>query len=62
MSHPTRPNDNSDSSPEELEKKLVNLWLAVAVIELFVFACFYVLKVAVDLFLPIGLQVFSASC
>jgi len=58
MSHPTHPNDNSDSNPEELEKKLVNLWFAVAVIGLFVFACFYVLKIAVDLFLPIVLASF----
>ena len=58
MSHPTHPNDNSDSSPEELEKKVVNLWFAVAVIGLFVFACFYVLKVAIDLFLPIVLASF----
>jgi len=58
MSHPTHPNDNSDSSPEELEKKLVNRWFAVAVSGLFVFACFYVLKVAIDLFLPIVLAGF----
>ncbi len=58
MSHPTHPNDNSDSSPEELEKKVVNIWFAVAVSGLFVFACFYVLKVAIDLFLPIVLASF----
>ena len=58
MSHPTHPNDNSDSSPEELEKKVVNLWFAVAISGLFVFACFCVLKVAIDLFLPIVLASF----
>ena len=58
MSHPTHPNDNSDSSPEELEKKVVNLWFAVAISGLFVFACFYVLKVAIDLFLPVVLASF----
>jgi predicted PurR-regulated permease PerM len=58
MSHPTHPNDNSDSSPEELEKKVVNLWFAIAVSGLFVFACFYVLKMAIDFFLPIVLASF----
>jgi hypothetical protein len=51
----TPPNDN----PERRQKKLVNLWFAIAVIGLFVFACFYVLKVAVDLFLPIVLASFQ---
>jgi predicted PurR-regulated permease PerM len=58
MSHLIPPNDNSDSNPEELEKKVVQLWFAVGVIGLFVFACFYVLKAAVDLFLPIVLASF----
>ena len=58
MSHPSPSNDSSDSNPEELDKKSVNLWFAVAVIGLFVFACFYVLKVAIDLFLPIVLASF----
>jgi predicted PurR-regulated permease PerM len=58
MSHPTNSNDNSDSSPEEREEKAINLWFAVSVSGLFVFACFYVLKVAIDLFLPIVLASF----
>jgi hypothetical protein len=62
MSHLTHPNDTSDSNHEEPEKKLVNLWFAVAVIGLFVFACFYVLKVAETSFFRSCLQVFSASC
>ena len=58
MNHPVPPNDSSDSSiPQDLGK-LVNLWFAVAVIGLFIFACFYILKVAVDLFLPIVLAGF----
>ena len=58
MNHPVPPNDSSDSSiPKDLGK-LVNLWFAVAVIGLFIFACFYILKVAVDLFLPIVLAGF----
>jgi predicted PurR-regulated permease PerM len=58
MNHPTDLNQDPNSDPEELEKKLINLWFAIAVIGLFVFACFYVLKVAVDLFLPIVLASF----
>src|ERR1700730_18879557 len=58
MNHPFHPNDSSDGpTPADLGK-LVNLWFAVAVIGLFVFACFYILKVAVDLFLPIVLAGF----
>ncbi len=52
------PNASSDGPiPADLGK-FVNLWFAVAVIGLFVFACFYTLKVAVDLFLPIVLAGF----
>src|SRR6202048_3244930 len=50
----TPPNDN----PERRQRKLVNLWFSIAVIGLFVFACFFVLKAAVDLFLPIVLASF----
>jgi predicted PurR-regulated permease PerM len=58
MNHPVHPNNTSHgSSPEDL-KKFVHLWFAVAVIGLFFFACFYTLKVAVDLFLPIVLAGF----
>ena len=58
MNHPLNPNDGSADSGDESVVKLVNLWFAVAVIGLFVFACFYVLKAAVDLFLPIVLAGF----
>jgi predicted PurR-regulated permease PerM len=58
MNHPDQPNDSSDGSKPQDLGKLVNLWFAVAVIGLFVFACFYTLKVAVDLFLPIVLASF----
>jgi predicted PurR-regulated permease PerM len=58
MNPPVQPNDSSDGSTPEDLGKLVNLWFAVAVIGLFVFACFYTLKVAVDLFLPIVLAGF----
>jgi hypothetical protein len=50
----THPNEN----PERRQKKLRDIWFAIAVIGLFVFACFYVLKVAEDLFLPIVLASF----
>src|SRR5258708_23239814 len=49
------PNASSDGTSAEALKKFFNLWFAVGVIGLFIFACFYTLKVAVDLFLPIVL-------
>jgi predicted PurR-regulated permease PerM len=52
------PNHSSDGPTPENLGKSVNLWFAAAVIGLFVFACFYTLKVAVDLFLPIVLAGF----
>src|SRR5438105_1068316 len=58
MNHPIHSNDSSDGSTPGDLRKFVNLWFAVAVIGLFVFACFYTLKVAVDLFLPIVLAGF----
>jgi predicted PurR-regulated permease PerM len=58
MEHPVQPDDTPDSSTPEDLGKLLNLWFAVAVIGLFIFACFYVLKAAVDLFLPIVLAGF----
>jgi hypothetical protein len=62
VNDPVHPNHSSDDpTPEDLGKS-VNLWFAVAVIGLFVFACFYVLKAAVDLFFLSCLQVFSDSC
>jgi predicted PurR-regulated permease PerM len=58
MNHPIQPNQSSDGSTSEDLRRFVNFWLAVAVIGLFVFAFFYILKVAVDLFLPIVLAGF----
>src|ERR1700731_207581 len=58
MNHPVHPKDSSDGSSSEALGRFLNLWFAVAVIGLFVFACFYTLKVAVDLFLPIVLAGF----
>jgi predicted PurR-regulated permease PerM len=52
------PKDRSDCPTRQGLGKFVNLWFAVAAIGLFVFACFYTLKVAVDLFLPIVLAGF----
>jgi predicted PurR-regulated permease PerM len=58
MNHPVHPKDSSNGSTSEDLRRFVSLWFAVAVIGLFVFACFYTLKVAVDLFLPIVLAGF----
>jgi hypothetical protein len=58
MNHPVHPKDSSDGSTSEDLGRFLNLWFGVAVIGLFVFACFYTLKVAVDLFLPIVLAGF----
>src|ERR1700730_17674493 len=58
MNHPVHAKDSSDGSTSEGLGRFVNLWFTVAVIGLFVFSCFYTLKVAVDLFLPIVLAGF----
>jgi predicted PurR-regulated permease PerM len=58
MNHPLYPNESSDGSTREDIGKLTDLWFAVAVIGLFVLACFYTLKAGVDLFLPIVLAGF----
>src|SRR4030088_1986076 len=56
MNHPTNANDSSNAStPSEAIGQFIKPWFAFAVVGLFVFACFYTLKVAVDLFLPIVL-------
>ena len=58
MSQSVPQSQSSDGSTSEDLGKVVNLWFAVAVIGLFVFACFYTLKVAGDVFLPIVLAGF----
>src|SRR6266550_6094877 len=58
MNPSVHPPDTSDSSTSQELGKAVKLWFVIAVIGLFVFACFYTLKVAVDLFLPIVLASF----
>src|SRR5437868_7011353 len=58
MSHSAQPNDSSDGSAPLDGETLANRWFAIAVTGLFLFACFYTLKVAVDLFLPIVLAGF----
>src|SRR5215831_14202400 len=59
MNHPTNANDSSNASTlSEAIGQFIKSWFAFAVVGLFVFACFYVLKVAVDLFLPIVLAGF----
>ena len=46
MNQPVPQNQSSDDSTPLDLGKVVNLWFAVAVIGLFVFACFYTPKVA----------------
>ena len=52
------PNASSDGPTPGGSRKVCQSLVAVAVIGLFVFACFDTLKVAVDLFLPIVLARF----
>jgi predicted PurR-regulated permease PerM len=58
MNEPTKGNDSSNASTPEAISQLIKPWFAFAVVGLFVFACFYTLKVAADLFLPIVLAGF----
>jgi predicted PurR-regulated permease PerM len=58
MSDSAHPNDSSDGSTPLDGETVLSRWLATAVIGLFLFACFYTLKLAVDLFLPIVLAGF----
>src|SRR6516225_5551489 len=58
MNQPTNLNDSSKASTPEEIGQFIKPWFAFAVVGLFVFACFYTLKVAVDLFLPIVLAGF----
>ena len=51
-------NDGSNASMPEAMGRLIKPWFAFAVVGLFVFGCFYTLKLAVDLFLPIVLAGF----
>jgi predicted PurR-regulated permease PerM len=58
MNPSVHPPDTADSSTSQKLGKAVKLWFVIAVIGLFVLACFYTLKVAADLFLPIVLASF----
>jgi predicted PurR-regulated permease PerM len=57
---PQPPNSDDDPNPEfpQAIGQLIKPWFSFAVVGLFVFACFYTLKGAVDLFLPIVLAGF----
>jgi predicted PurR-regulated permease PerM len=55
---PLPQNENADAVTFGHGNFWINRWFAVAVLGLFIFACFYTLKVAVDLFLPIVLAGF----
>ncbi|HYY31056.1 MAG TPA: AI-2E family transporter [Chthoniobacterales bacterium] len=58
MNQPANANDGSNASPPEAIGQFIKPWFAFGVVGLFVFACFYTLKAAVDLFLPIVLAGF----
>src|ERR1700751_61646 len=59
MNQPINANDSSNAStPPEAIGQFIKPGFAFAVVGLFVFACFYTLKVAIDLFLPIVLAGF----
>src|ERR1700751_1439095 len=59
MNQPINANDSSNAStPPEAIGQFIKPWFAFAVVGLFLFACFYTLKVAIDLFLPIVLAGF----
>ena len=59
---PQPPDPDADPSPAfpQAIGQLIKPWFSFAVVGLFVFACFYTLKVAADLFLPIVLAGFLA--
>jgi predicted PurR-regulated permease PerM len=58
MNKPTNPSDDPPSLSPAAVNRLIKPWFSFAVVGLFVFACFYTLKVAKDLFLPIVLAGF----
>ena len=58
MNDPINPEETSAGVSVKAVEQLIKPWFAFAVVGLFVFACFYTLKVAVDLFLPIVLAGF----
>src|SRR6201982_3484947 len=59
MNQPINANDSSNAStPPEAIGQFIKPWFAFAVVGLFLFACFYTLRVAIDLFLPIVLAGF----
>lgn len=59
MNQPPPPeNDSPPASYPAAIGRLIKPWFSFAVVGLFVFACFYTLKLAVDLFLPIVLAGF----
>jgi predicted PurR-regulated permease PerM len=58
MNQPPNENDSSPASYPIAIGRLIKPWFSFAVVGLFVFACFYTLKVAVNLFLPIVLAGF----
>ncbi|HYZ74131.1 MAG TPA: AI-2E family transporter [Chthoniobacterales bacterium] len=58
MNPPSNENDTPLPGPAKEINRLIKPWFSFAVVGLFVFACFYTLKLAEDLFLPIVLAGF----
>src|SRR3984957_6456103 len=52
MNQPSNPGDDPPGLATRAVNRLIKPWFSFAVVGLFVFACFYTLKVAEDLFLP----------
>src|SRR5580692_3628744 len=58
MNQPSNPGDDPPGLSTRTVNRLIKPWFSFAVVGLFVFACFYTLKLAEDLFLPIVLAGF----
>jgi predicted PurR-regulated permease PerM len=58
MNQPSHPGGDPPALSTRAVNRLIKPWFSFAVVGLFVFACFYTLKVAEDLFLPIVLAGF----
>src|SRR5258708_16652429 len=58
MNQPSNPSDDPPGLSTRAVNRLIKPWFSFAVVGLFVFACFYTLKLAENLFLPIVLAGF----
>ena len=58
MNHPTNPSDDPPALSPRAVGRVIKPWFSFAVVGLFVFACFYTLKLAEGFFLPMVLAGF----